>query len=229
MIETNKEKYGVSYSLQNKVIHQKAKDSMYNTFTKDEISNKRKNTMIKKYGVEYPIQNPEIKEKTKNTNITKYGANSPLEAKEIKDKIKNTLIEKYGVKNPLQSSEIQEQVQKTSYKFKNYTMPSGQIRKIQGYEHFAMDELVKVYDEDNIKTVRSDVPRIKYTLNNKIKYYFPDIYIPQENKLLEIKSEWTYTLDKDKNIEKFNACKEMGYNFEVWIYNSKGNKNIIIP
>jgi len=39
-------------------------------------------------------------------------------------------------------------------------MPSGDIRKVQGYEPFALDILVKKYKEDDIKTDRKDIPRI---------------------------------------------------------------------
>ena len=55
-------------------------------------SYRRKQTNIKRYGVEYPLQNKEIKEKSKKTNIKKYGVENPSQNKEIQEKVKQTNI-----------------------------------------------------------------------------------------------------------------------------------------
>jgi hypothetical protein len=67
----------------------------------------RKQTMIEKYGVEYPLQNEDIKNKTKQTNMQKYGVEYVLQAPSVIEKRKNTCIEKYGYENPGMSPEIQ--------------------------------------------------------------------------------------------------------------------------
>lgn len=105
-------------------------------------------------------------------------------------------------------------------------MPSGEIRKVQGYEPFALDELVKIYEETDIITDRKDIPRICYKIEDKQKYYFPDIYIKSQNKIIEVKSDWTYKCKEDNIQEKSNATKTEGYNYEMWIYDGKGNKSI---
>jgi hypothetical protein len=120
-----------------------------------------------------------------------------------------------------------EKTQKNAKKYKEYTMPSGIIRKVQGYESFALDELVNIYSEDDIKTDRKDIPRIKYIINDKNKYYFPDIYIKSGNKIIEVKSNWTYKCKEDNVQEKSNATKLAGYEYEIWIYDNKGNKTIL--
>ena len=52
--------------------------------------------------------------------------------------------------------------------------------------------------------------------------HFVDIFIPSQNKCIEVKSTWTYQL---KNVLlKKQAGKQLGYNYEIWIYNSKGEK-----
>jgi hypothetical protein len=107
-------------------------------------------------------------------------------------------------------------------------MPSGEVRKVQGYEHFALDELTKTNTEDDIITDRKDIPKIGYKINEKQKYYFPDIYIPSENKIIEVKSTWTYKCKQDNIQEKANATNLAGYNYEIWIYDDKGNKTIKI-
>ena len=49
-------------------------------------------------------------------------------------------------------------------------MPSGEIRRIQGYENFALDELIKIYSEDNIKTGKKNIPRVKINTSLKDEY-----------------------------------------------------------
>ena len=103
-------------------------------------------------------------------------------------------------------------------------MPSGAIRKVQGYEPFALKELVKVYSEEQIKTDRKDVPRIQYEVDGNKKYYFPDIFIPHENKLVEVKSTWTYKSKTDNIQLKKAACEEQGFLCEIWCFNNKGER-----
>lgn len=103
-------------------------------------------------------------------------------------------------------------------------MPNGEIRDVQGYEPFALDILLKEYNEEQIVTDRDKMPIIKYNNNNKIKRYFPDIYIPHKNLIIEVKSKWIYNKQLDINKIKEEITKEMGYNYEVWFFNPKGIK-----
>lgn len=185
------------------------------------IKNKIKNTFNKNYGG-HPMKDNKIKEKVKNTCFKKYGG-YPAESNDVKNKMINTFMEKYGC-FPTQTSKVMEKLIHSSKSYKKYIMPSGKIRNIQGYEKFALDILLKEYNEEQIKTDRSDIPRIKYINNNKIKYYFPDIYIPDKNLIIEVKSSWTYKLNEDINKIKENETKHQGYNFEFWIFDRKGNR-----
>jgi hypothetical protein len=69
---------------------------------------KRKETTIKKYGVDNPLKVEKIKEKVKNTNIKKYGATSPMKCDLVKDKFKKTMLQKHGVEWAQQSNTIKE-------------------------------------------------------------------------------------------------------------------------
>jgi hypothetical protein len=51
-----------------------------------------------------------------------------------------------------------------------------------------------------------------------------DIFIPSQNRCIEVKSEWTYNQQINSVLLKENAAKELGYNYEMWIYDNKGNK-----
>ena len=63
--------------------------------------------------------------------------------------------------------------------------------------------------------------------NNNELVYYPDIYIKSLNKIIEVKSTWTYKMYKEKNIAKWNATINSGYEFEVWVFNNKGECKII--
>ncbi len=179
-------------------------------------------TNIIKYGDINPQKNKEVRTRTIETNLHKYGVEYPFQNEDVKQKQKNTMMKRYGVEYNSQSQEIREQQQKNAKKYKEYKMPSGTIRKVQGYEPFALDTLIKTYTEEQIKTDRKDVPRIQYEVEGKKKYYFPDIFLPHENKLIEVKSTWTYKCKSDNINQKAEACKAQGYNYEIWCYNAKG-------
>lgn len=206
---TNIKKYGVEHSFQ-------AKDVKY----------KIKETMVQRYGVEHNMQMDSCKKKARTTNQLNYGADHVLQTQEGKDRRKATNIARYGVAHPLQSTAIQAKSQKTGLRYKIYTTPSGIERKIQGYEHFALDILFKEMNlaENDIHTDRITVPRINYDDNKH--YYFPDIWIQSLNKLIEVKSTWTYKLHKETNDKKRDASIKAGYAFEFWIFDRHGKRTI---
>ena len=206
---TNLERYGVEYYLQ----------------TEDKQI-KSKKTCLEKYGVEYPFQLEETRNKFKNTNLEKYGVEYPSKLKEIQTKYKTTNLKRYCVENPSQNSDIMEKCSKNAYKLKEYILPSGNIIKIQGYEHYALDELLKdgILEEDIINGCKN-VPEIWYTdENNKSHRHYVDIFIPSQNRCIEVKSTWTAEKKKDCIFLKQQAGKELGYSYEIWVYNGKGEK-----
>jgi len=189
------------------------------------IRNKTKLTNLKKYGVEYPSQNQTFKDKFKETCLEKYGVEHHSQNNEIKLKKENTLLERYGVTNPTLNPEIAEKVSNNSYQTKFYTLPSGKIIKCQGYEPFALDELLKIVNEEHILNSKIDVPNIWYNdLNGKKRKHYVDIFIPSQNLCIEIKSEWTVKIPTSNVFLKQQAAKELGYKYEIWVYNKKGIK-----
>jgi hypothetical protein len=229
-IITNNKKYNTNYAVQNKEIQEERRLKLLEKYNVENISqiedvkNKKKELSRLKYNTDYPLQHISVKEKREHTNLSRYNVRNQFQLEKIKEKIKETNLERYGVEHPSQNQEIQEKIQKTAKKYKEYLMPSGNIRKVQGYEPFALDILIQTYNEGQIKTDRKDVPRIKYIINKKNKYYFPDIYIPDENKIIEVKSTWTYKCKTDNINQKKEACISQGYSYEMWCFNHKGEK-----
>ena len=202
------EKYGVEYVLQNK-----------------DVIKKRKETLYKRYGVEHAMQNTDFINKNKKTCLEKYGVENVLQNKDVIQKIKETCLEKYGVEHPLQNSEIARKAFKNAYNQKPFIFPSGVEIMCQGYEPFALDELIQTTDETDIITGCNNVPRLTYIdENGKKHYHFVDIFIKSQNKCIEIKSLWTLNIKKDNVLLKQKFAKEQGYEYEIWVFNSKGEK-----
>jgi hypothetical protein len=229
--ETMIKRHGVEHPLYSSEIKDRIKETnikrygVENPSQNNEIKQKKKETTMMNYGVLHNSQSEFIKKQKKETTQMNYGVDNPSQSSEVYAKIRETNIKRYGVENPMQNTDILQKSQegcKNAKKWKIYTMPSGEIRKVQGYEPFALDILVKLYTEDQIKTERKEVGRIKYEVDGKSRYYFPDIAIPHENKLIEVKSTWTITLDIDKITAKSEAAKAAGFAYEIWIFDAKG-------
>ena len=103
---------------------------------------KQKSNLVK-YGVTNSASVKDVKDKIKNTFQEKYGMH-PKKTKEVQDKWLATCLEKYGGHHN-QNLEVQKKSEATSFHYKNYTLPSGNLVKYQGYENLALDELVQFY------------------------------------------------------------------------------------
>lgn len=139
----------------------------------------KKQTCLKRYGVEHALQNIEIKNKMIATNNSKYGVDFTWQSESIKSTIRdsmqfshgvNSFLEKeeiramgikkliennnklYGVDHIMQTEKYFDNIKRAGYKLKSYKFPSGKIVNVQGYENLALDELLKKYHEDDIIT-----------------------------------------------------------------------------
>ena len=81
-----------------------------------EIQKKIRETNIRKYGTEYPMQSKDVQEKYKNTCLVKYDVDNPMQSKEVQAKYKETCMKKFGVKSNLLTSEFKEKSKETSLK-----------------------------------------------------------------------------------------------------------------
>ena len=226
--------YGVEYPQQSEEIKNKSKLTCFKNYgvenprQSEEIKEKGKITCLNKYGVEHSFQSEESKNKSKITWLKKYGLENPRQSEEIKNKSKLTCFKKYGVEHPQQNSEIAERSSKNCYKSKLFIFPSGNEIKCQGYETFALQELIENNINDiDIKIGAKNVPTIWYNdIDGKKHRHYVDIFIPSQNKCIEVKSTWTAEKKKDCIFLKQNAAKIIGYNYEIWVYDNKGNRVI---
>ena len=152
------------------------------------------------------------------------GVENPSQSEKIKQKKIETSLLHWNVKYPHQSKEIAEKTSKNAYALKEYQFPSGRIDQVQGYEPFALDDLLfkEQIDENDIVTSRIEVPMIWYKDEDDHEHrYYVDIYIPSQNRCIEVKSMWTFEQHQDVVFLKQQAMIDAGYNCNIWIYNAK--------
>ena len=188
---------------------------------------KQKQTMLEKYGVEFPCQNKGIYEKVKQTKYERYGdSNFNNREKSIK-----TCNEKYGVNSAMQLQDIQDKVAKTKFEhygsctYNNRSAAAQTCIKKYGVPHQmqakeVVDKIHSKYIYDNLKfdsswelayyiwLIENNInfeyqPAIKfeYEYNNKIHYYNPDFLVNGE--LQEIKGLQFFE-NKDSNGKLIN-------------------------
>lgn len=216
---------------------------------------KARETFRKKYGVDWSSQLDFQKTKSKNTKLERYGVatynnseitklknknKSILEKNLINEKRRNTNIEKYGVGNCFLKPDVKSKSARSNSYGKEFTMPSGKIIRVRGYESQAILELLNLYNENQIlvnDVLQSfNLPVFSYIDHRRHKLnYYPDVYIPEENKIIEVKSHWWWNGNNDpkyssrlkNNLNKRKAVLDKGYIYELWLYKDKNNYRIL--
>ncbi len=185
-------------------------------------------TNLEKFGVENPMKLESIKNRVSSTMLEKYGTDNIFKNKEF---IKSKFKEKYGVHNPSLVKEFQEKKKETclknfgveysivlqdGYTIKEFKWKTGEVSLVQGYEPIVLKELEdKGYTYEEVVTGPSRVPTFPYVFDGEEHLYFPDIFIPKENLIIEVKSDYTLNINYEKNQAKFSAVKEQGFNFQL--------------
>lgn len=174
-------------------------------------------TNMELYGEEIPLRAQAVKAKRAEANTAKFGGAGPLCSPVVRTKRIATCFKVYGARNPMQNGLVRRKAGKSRYDFKTYTFPSGKTARVQGYEPLVLDELLRTYPEDQI--VVEDTPTVSYTdpATGQERVYFPDIFIPGENLIIEVKSPWTYFKNLEVNTAKAHACLAAGYRFQFHI------------
>jgi hypothetical protein len=125
-IKTNREKFGVDWSLQSEEVKEKIKNTTnlkygknsilqtssvrqalknYRNENLNDILEKTYNTNNEKYGYSCSLKNSNVQKKSRETCLKKYGVEWYTNSQEMKQKSRETCLKKYGVSNYMQSSE----------------------------------------------------------------------------------------------------------------------------
>lgn len=196
----------------------------------------REERCLEKYGCKNHMQRPEVIQLREDLCFEKRGVSTHLKEQAIIDVIQEklkpqrsenyqkstiTCQERYNVDHPSQVPEFFEK--SNAYKWKDLILPSGKVIKYQGYENVAILELLKIFDETEITFSAKLMPRIRYFNIDKQKesIHFPDLFIPKENKFIEVKSTYTFSYSPYLMRAKQSVSKELGYLYEIWICSDK--------
>lgn len=149
----------------------------------------------------------------KQTIINKFGGWSVLQQKH-----QDSVYKKYGVSNVMQIPSVYYKQQLSGKKYKQITI-NGKEFVYQGYEDKGIMFLLQLgYGVDDIISGKGNVPIIPYTFNGKNKIYYPDLYIPKDNLIVEVKSIYTMEKFYEQNIAKKEGTEKAGFNLDFLIF-----------
>jgi hypothetical protein len=230
MKETNLERRGVEHASQDPAVKEKVKQTNLErrgvecSLQDPGVREKGKATNLERRGVEYSLQDPGVREKGKATNLERRGVEYASQDPVFRQKVKLTCIQKFGVEHPMQNAEVSEKASKNAYKAYDHKLPSGKTIRLQGYEKFAVDDLLSQnISEDDIITKRTEVPQCSYKdSDGNVHHYYVDILIKSQKFCIEVKSTWTLEKNKEKVVFTKKALEDLGYKCEIWVYDGKG-------
>lgn len=148
-----------------------------------------------------------------------YGVRHVFQSEEVCNKIKLTMLKLYGVISPMQNRELFLKAKRTSNKIHKYE--DTNIYYQGSYELDFLDNYINKIEIDHIDS-------ISYNFKNKIKHYHPDFYNKKLNLIIEIKSDYTFNLELDKNLAKQKSCLDKGFNFIFIINKNYDDFNLLI-
>ena len=160
-------------------------------------------------------------------------ARTPCCSKCHLDKVNKYYLENFGDENTYNQKDIISYNDVKRRKNHRYTFPNGKQIRVAGYEKYALNDLVKLYDKhtDDMKIIIKDYDISKDIIVNETKIpvfhlqylgshkYTPDFFIKSATRVVEVKCLFTYLVGKYLNKAKYNAVLNQGYNFTLLIYN----------
>lgn len=229
---TMKERYGEEHSAQVPEIMEKRKETNMKNYgvacplmTKENKEKARKG-VLEKYGPSGPLGNPNIRKKFVETMLKRYGKEHALQVPELKEKLLNTYKERFDAEHPFHTDGVYSKVLRSCFKVKEFTFSSGRVVPYQGYEHFAILLLLEEgHKEEDIVSCHESVMGFMYEDGETKRKYYPDLFVPPSNFVVEVKSTWTYEKtpeEKQRVLKKLEACRREGYNTRLLVFSPKG-------
>lgn len=190
-----------------------------NTWKNQEYRNKKIENLKNSWTDEKKKQQSEFQKKYQNLPDVKLKMSSIQKIAQNKKGVNEKRSKKF--KKLWNNLDYAEKILNNGLRYKEFILPSGKIIKLQGYEDKVLLDLLKIYDENDIvigvKNINTEIGKIIYNFNNKKCRYFPDFFIKSINTIIEVKSEWTYLKQKERNECKRIACLDKGFNFKFII------------
>jgi hypothetical protein len=163
------------------------------------------------------------------------------EKNEINNRRRQTNLQLYGVENCFLRPDAKQKSAVSNSKGREFTLTSGKIIRVRGYEDKVLTILLSTYSEQELiiddRLLEYNIPIFRYVnVNQHTALYYPDIYIPKENKIIEVKSRWwcdghgsvNYKSRLTNNLKKRQAVLDQGFNYELWLFEDARNHKVLL-
>jgi hypothetical protein len=173
-----------------------------------------KQQMLERFGSEHYVTSDHCKQQM----LERFGSEYFITSQTYRD----YMLKTYGAESAMQCPELFRKAQASSFCRKPYVSPDGKTFMVLGYEGVALDDILM---QEGVKTFYAgediEIPVFQYIGDDdKTHYYYPDVYIPDENRVIEIKSVYTYNREPEKTLCKALKVSET-HLFELRLYNHK--------
>ena len=165
-------------------------------------------TLLSRLGVEHATQSAAVQEQMKRTCLERYGHEYHMQSAQSKEKIRKSFQSHYGVDHYHQTSESRRTWKSSDFKTKTVSF-NGVVFQCQGFEHHALDWMIRVKNikpRHILQDHEADLA-IWYRHRGRDRRYFPDFYLPKENRAVEVKSYWTLFGSHDSDTYRINQKK----------------------
>ncbi len=110
----------------------------------------------------------------------------------------------------------------------------GRTHSLQGFEVNAFNLMVSygALPENILSSVSHGKPTIRYRFKGRVRTYIPDFYHVSKDRIIEVKSTWTFGVLKKprqggpfaQNVAKAKAAIEAGYKFKLLLLKPDGER-----
>jgi hypothetical protein len=180
-------------------------------------------------GLKYKVTHRTILNILRKNNIKIRSNKEAQNHSHTKQKVIEANIKKYGFSNGMKHPDIFEKSNLNRYKYKTSIIENITFDRLQGFEEQGIRYLLENYQNITVNDIKAgkskDIPIIKYIYDIE-RIYFPDIYIPKLNLLVEIKCEYTFKNNLKINLAKQKASFDSGYNHIIIVFSNDGKKHL---
>lgn len=191
---------------------------------------KFKNTLLDRYGVSSTMSSPEILSKSKATCQKRYGVDNWFKDPANVKQREKTYLDRFGVTHPMQNREICVRSHTNRTYKKTYKFSDGGEVGTSGNGILVLEALdLAGYSSYDIET--EVFKGVTYqNSNGSLSRHIFDVFIPKENLVIEAKTlshpRYGFEADKEKIFSKKEASVALGFDYEIWVYDNKGNLTI---
>lgn len=146
----------------------------------------------------------------------------------MRGRLKKAFTAKYGVSNPSQVPSIRRKQLVSGLRTKQVALGARTVH-VQGYEEFGIDWLLSKGCKPSQIKVESEgkVPVIHYRHAGKDRVYYPDIFVPSRNLIVEVKSVGTLLRNEacwKSNRAKVKALQQSQYKWMFLVIRPDGSR-----